>query len=96
MVHHPDEKVDDMNLSETDAQFLDQLLHRLGVLEGKIERLTTTDYMNSTLSAVSIQEITTKISTLRDLIDKIEMELEQMNSRLSDIELLRFKYRSES
>jgi uncharacterized phage infection (PIP) family protein YhgE len=95
MTHHLDDTTDELNLTNKKPQTLERLVGRLGVLETQIQGLTLLQSMNSSLSAENIQEVVTKISALRSLIDKIEVEMEQLNSRINDIESLRFKSRSE-
>jgi len=95
MNHHPDDAHDESKHIDMKTQILEQLSDRLEVLESKIEEFTLLESMNSSLSAENIQEIVTKISALRILIDKIDVEMEQLDSRINDIESLRFKSRSE-
>lgn len=94
MVRRSNEASDEYDSNEKDVKELENLSRRLGVLEGKIEELITSKSMKSSLSTENIQEIVSKITALRDLIDKIEIEMEHLNTRINDIESLRFKRRS--
>jgi len=95
MTRRPDETIDEIKRTEKDTKILADLSDRLGLLEEIIEKLTISKSTRPSLNAENIQEIVSKISTLRDLIDKIEVEMEQLDSRVNDIESLRFKHRSE-
>lgn len=94
MVRRSNEASDESDSNEKDTKALENLSHRLMALEGKIEELAILKSMKSSLSAENIQEIASKITALRDLIDKIEIEMQQLNTRINDIESLRFKRRS--
>ncbi|MDH4212855.1 MAG: hypothetical protein OEV85_02940 [Candidatus Thorarchaeota archaeon] len=94
MTRRPDEIVDELKRIEKNPQILETLSNRLGMVESKIEEVTLSKSMKSSFNAENIQEIVSKISALRDLIDKIEVEIEQLNSRINEIETLRFKHRS--
>jgi len=88
------EEIDELKSIEKDTQVLENLSLRLGLLEGKIDELAISKPMKTSPSTENLQEIVSKITALRDLIDKIEIEIEQLNTRINDIESLRFKHRS--
>ncbi len=95
MTRRSHDEIDELKSIENGIQILENLSDRLGALEGKIEELAISKPLKSSSGAENIQEIVSKISTLRNLIDKIEVEMEQLDSRINDIESLRFKHRSE-
>jgi len=94
MARRRQDETDGMKSIEKDTEVLESLSHKLGILEEKIEELMISKSMKSSLSTENIQEIVSKITALRDLIDKVEIEMEQLNTRINDIESLRFKHRS--
>ncbi|PNX50337.1 MAG: hypothetical protein BV458_13410 [Thermoplasmata archaeon M9B2D] len=94
MARRRQEEIDELKSIEKDTQVLENLSLRLGLLEGKIDELAISKPMKTSPSTENLQEIVSKITALRDLIDKIEIEIEQLNTRINDIESLRFKHRS--
>jgi chromosome segregation ATPase len=94
MSRRSDETIEELKRIEKDTQILEQLSDRLGVLESKIEELADRKATTSSLSPENIQELVSKITALRNMIDKIEVEMVQLDLRLNDIESLRFKHRS--
>jgi methyl-accepting chemotaxis protein len=94
MSHRSDDTLGDLKRMERDKRILEQLFDRLSVLESRMEKLSNRKSTGSSRSTENVQEIVSKISALRDMIDKIEVEMEQLDSRINDIESLRFKHRS--
>jgi outer membrane murein-binding lipoprotein Lpp len=94
MSNHQDDTLRELKRIEEDTHLLQDLSSQLEKLEQKIETLSLATRTEASMNAEGIQEISTKISTLSALIDKIEVEISHLNSRIDDIESLRFKHRS--
>jgi uncharacterized coiled-coil protein SlyX len=77
-----------------DSRVLQALSSRLRELEQKIEAATAVGTAAVSIRAEDIQEISAKITTLTTIIDRVEVEISQLNSRIDDIESLRFRHRS--
>jgi uncharacterized coiled-coil protein SlyX len=93
MSGYQDDTIRELKRIEDDTHILQYLSSQLEKLEKKIETLSETTRTEGSLNAEVIQEISTKILALNALIDKIEVEISHLNSRMDDIESLRFKYR---
>jgi tetrahydromethanopterin S-methyltransferase subunit G len=77
-----------------DSRVLQALSSRLRELEQKIEAATAVGTAAVSIGAEDIQEISAKINKLTTIIDRVEVEISQLNSRIDDIESLRFRHRS--
>ena len=91
-----DETASELQRIEQETQVISKLSERLDNLEKKMKVLSDSrgDAPSSQTSA-DLQKIIMKITSLRELIDRIEIEIGQLDSRMDDIESLRFKHRSE-
>ena len=94
MKSHSDEAIKELGRIEDETRILEELSERLKKMERQMENLSSKQSGKSSIDAEYIQVIVTKISALRDLIDKVEVEMDQLDSRIGDIESLRFKRRT--
>ena len=90
MSEHSDNAIEELRRIEKDTKILQDLSARLQEMDKRIETAGTS------LTPDEIQQIVGKMAALRTLIDKIEVEMGQLDSKVSDIESLKFKRRSES
>ena len=81
--------------AEDEARVLEELSGRLKKMERRLEDISSRRPNKPSIDAEHIQRIVAKISALRDLIDKVEVEMDQLDSRIGDIESLRFKRRTQ-
>jgi outer membrane murein-binding lipoprotein Lpp len=88
-----DDTIDELKRIEDETHILEDLSSQLENLEHKIETLSSSSMAGASVNAEDIQEVSTKIAILNALIDKIEVEISQLNSRMDDIESLRFTHR---
>jgi predicted transcriptional regulator len=93
--NHSDKTVKEMSRTEDEARTIEELSARLRKMERRLEEISSRQSSKSSIDAEHIQRIVTKISALRDLIDKAEVEMHQLDSRIGDIESLRFKRRTQ-
>ncbi len=93
--NHSDKTGKEQSQAEDEARILEELSDRLKKMEGRMEDISSRQSNESPIDAEHIQRIVTKISALRDLIDKVEVEMDQLDSRIGDIESLRFKRRTQ-
>ncbi len=78
-------------------QVISKLTERLDKLEEQIKAISQASPTHSSSQTFDyFQKIIMKITSLRELIDKVEIEIDQLNSRMDGIESLRFKHRTES
>jgi seryl-tRNA synthetase len=77
-----------------DSHVLQALSFRLRELERKIEAATEAETKTVSIRLEDVQEISAKITALTTLIDKVEVEINQLNSRIDNIESLQFRHRS--
>lgn len=80
---------------KNETKIIEDVSARLLQMEKQIDNTLSSDSMSSPLSADEIQGIVSKMSVLRELIDKIEVKIGQLGSRVTEIETLRFKHRTE-
>ena len=90
MGEHSDNALEELRRIEKDTKILEDISIRLREMDMQIETTVTS------LTPDEIQQIVGKMTALRNLIDKIEVEMGQLDSKVSDIESLKFKRRSES
>ncbi len=95
MKSHSDEAIKELSRIEDETRILEELSEPLKRMERRIEDISSKQSSKSSIGAEYIQVIVTKISALRDLIDKVEVEMDQLDSRIGDIESLRFKRRTQ-
>ncbi|RDE13868.1 MAG: hypothetical protein C4K48_07595 [Candidatus Thorarchaeota archaeon] len=95
MKSHSDEAIKELGRIEDETRILEELSERLKKMERQMEDISSKHSSTSSIDAEYIQVIVTKISALRDLIDKVEVEMDQLDSRIGDIESLRFKRRTQ-
>jgi len=96
MSEHSENAIEEIRRIETETKILEDVSNRLRQMEKQIENITSSDPASSPLSSDEIQGIVSKMAVLRELIDKIEVEIDQLDSRVSDIESLIFKRQTES
>lgn len=91
-----DDTLGELQKIEEKTKVLENLSTRLDVLEKQMENLTRPKLsVPHGIDRKDFQRIITKISSLRELIDKIEIEINHLDSRITDIESLRFKHRTD-
>ncbi|MGY5858749.1 MAG: hypothetical protein RTU63_05230 [Candidatus Thorarchaeota archaeon] len=88
MGEHADNTLEELRRIEEDTKVLADISTQLGKMEKHLETAGTS------LSHDEIQQIVAKMTVLRTLIDKIEVEMGQLDSRVSEIESLKFKRQS--
>lgn len=93
---HSDNAIEELSRIEKETKILEDVSTRLRQMEKQIENITSSDPASSPLSSDEVQGIVSKMATLRELIDKIEVEIDQLDSRVSDIESLIFKRQTQS
>jgi len=96
MSEHSENAIEEIRRIEKETKILEDVSNRLRQMEKQIENITSSDPASSPLSSDEIQGIVSKMAVLRELIDKIEVEIDQLDSRVSDIESLIFKRQTES
>ncbi len=76
---------------KNETKIIEDISARLRQME---KQFVSSDSVRSPLSPDEIQGIASKMSVLRELIDKIEVKIDQLDSRVTEIETLRFKHRT--
>lgn len=89
MGEQSDSAIEELRRIERDTRILEDISARLQKMEKQLES------EGSSLTPDEIQRIVSKMTVLRNLIDKVEVEMDQLDSRVSEIESLNFKHRSE-
>jgi len=95
MSEHSENVIEELRRIEDETKMLEDISIRLQQMEKQIENATSTTNKDSPLSSDEIQRIVSKLATLRELIDKIEVEIGQLDSNTSEIESLKFKRQNE-
>jgi len=91
-----DDAVRELQRIEKESQVISKLSERLEALEEKMKQASQLNRSQSSSTASEdLQKIILKITSLRELIDRVEIEIDQLNSRIDGIESLRFKDRTE-
>jgi hypothetical protein len=90
MSEHSEKAIEELRRIEQDTKVIEDISTRLQDMEKQIENA------GSSLSSDEIQRIVSKMTALRILIDKIDVEIGQLDSRVSEIESLKFKRQTES
>ena len=96
MSEHSENAVEELRRIEKETQILEDVSTRLRQMEKQIETVASSDPASSPIGSDEIQGIMAKMAALRELIDKIEVEIGQLDSRVTEIESLKFKRRTES
>ncbi len=86
---------EEMRSITNEMKIIEDVSVRLRQMEKQIDNVSSSDSMSSSLSPDEIQGIVSKMSVLRELIDKIEVKIDQLDNRVTEIETLRFKRRTE-
>ena len=92
---------DSENASEELRSIMDETIiiedisARLKKMKKQIDNASSSDTTSTPLGSDEIQGIVSMMSVLRELIDKIEVTIGQLDSRVTKIETLRFKRRTE-
>jgi hypothetical protein len=95
MSEHSENVIEELRRIEDETKILEYISTRLREMEKQIENTLFPDRANSILSSDEIQGIVSKMAALRELIDKIEVEIGQLDSRTTEIESLKFKRQTE-
>lgn len=95
MNKHSENVIEELQRIEDETKILEDISTRLRQLEKQIENVTSQGSTDSPLSPDEIQRIVSKMTVLRELIDKIEVEIGQLDSRTTEIESLKFKRQTE-
>ncbi len=93
---HSENAIEELRRIEKETKILEDVSTRLRQMEKQIENITFSDSASTPLGSDEIQGIVSKMAALRELIDKIEVEIDQLDSRVAEIESLKFKHRTES
>lgn len=96
MSENSESAIEELRRIEKETKILEDMSIRLKELEKQLETITSSGHSSSELSSSEIQKIVSKLTTLRTLMDKIDIEMKQLDTRVSDIESLKFKRRTES
>lgn len=96
MSENSESAIEELRRIEKETKILEDISIRLKELEKQLVTTASTDNSSSQLSSDEIQKIVSKMTALRNLIDKIDVEIGQLDIRVSDIESLKFKRRTES
>ncbi|MGY5878817.1 MAG: hypothetical protein RTV31_01145 [Candidatus Thorarchaeota archaeon] len=91
MSEHSENAIEELRRIEDETKILEDVSKRLRQMEKQIENASSPDSTDSPLSPDEIQGIVSKMNALRELIDKIEVEIGQLDSRTTEIESLKFK-----
>ncbi|TFH05128.1 MAG: hypothetical protein E4H14_13385 [Candidatus Thorarchaeota archaeon] len=95
MSEHSENAIEELRRIEDETKILENISTRLREMEKQIENASFPDRVNSILGSDEIQGIVSKMAALRELIDKIEIEIGQLGSRTTEIESLKFKRQTE-
>lgn len=95
MSEHSENALEELRRIEDETKILEDVSKRLRQMEKQIENATSPGSTSSPLGPNDIQRIVTKMASLRDLIDKIEVEIGQLDSGTTEIESLKFKRQTE-
>ena len=79
---------------ESETKILSDISNRLKTLEKQLD--SASDSSTLIHDADEIQILVSKMTTLRDLIDRIEVEISNLDSRATDIESLKFKRQTQT
>ncbi|MHA1615401.1 MAG: hypothetical protein ACTSYJ_11190 [Candidatus Thorarchaeota archaeon] len=96
MSEYSENATEDLRSIKNETKIIEDVSVRLRQMENQIDNVLTSDSSSSPLNSDEIQGIISKMSILRELIDKIEIKIDQLDSRVTEIETLRFKRRTES
>jgi len=96
MSEYSENATEDLRSIKNETKIIEDVSVRLRQMENQIDNVLTSDSSRSPLNSDEIQGIISKMSILRELIDKIEVKIDQLDSRVAEIETLRFKRRTES
>lgn len=86
---------EDLRSIKNETKIIEDVSVRLRQMEKQIDTVLSLNSRSSPLSSDEIQGIVSKLLVLRELIDKIEVKIGQLDSRVTEIETLRFKRRTE-
>jgi len=90
MSENSENAIEELRRIEDETKLLEDISARLRKMEKQIEN-GSSPLNTSPLTPDEIQGIVSKMTDLRDLIDKIEVEIGQLDSRTTEIESLKFK-----
>ncbi|MHA1929849.1 MAG: hypothetical protein ACTSV2_14850 [Candidatus Thorarchaeota archaeon] len=92
---HSENVTEELRSIKNEAKIIEDISARLRKMEKQIDNVSSADSTSSPLGSDEIQGIVSRMSVLRELIDKIEVKTGQLDSRVTEIETLRFKRRTE-
>ena len=95
MSEHTENAIEELRRIEDETKILEDISTRLRQMETQIEKATSPVSTDSPLGPNEIQVIVSKMAALRELIDKIEVEIGKLDSRTTEIESLKFKRQTE-
>ena len=95
MNEHSESTIEELRRIEDETKILEDISKRLRQMEKQIENASSPSSADSPLSTDEIQKIVSKMTALRELIDKIEVEIGQLDSQTTEIESLKFKRQTE-
>ena len=90
MSENSEKAIEELRRIEDETKILEDISKRLRQMEKQIENAASTGSINSPLGPDDIQKIVAKMTALREVIDKIEVEIRQLDSRTAEIESLKF------
>jgi len=96
MSEYSENATEELRSIKNETKIIEDVSASLRQMEKQIDNVLSSDSTSSPLSSDEIQGIVSKMSVLRDLIDKIEVKIDQLDSSVTEIETLRFKRRTES
>jgi hypothetical protein len=86
--------LEELQKIENETKLLQSIYSILEKLEAQLSDATSPDSIDSPLGPDDIQRIVAKLTELRELIDKIEIEMDALDSHANEIESLKFKRRT--
>jgi len=90
MSEQSENAIEELRCIEDETKMLEDISTRLQQMEKQIEYATSSSDKEFPLSPDEIQRIVSKMTALRKIIDKIEVEIGQLDSNTSEIETLKF------
>ncbi|MGQ4911125.1 MAG: hypothetical protein ACTSV3_03270 [Candidatus Thorarchaeota archaeon] len=88
---------DEMDSIKTELKRIETGVKRIETLWSRVEGLEHVQSLDATSNASSeVQDIALKIKAVRELIDKIDIKIDDLESRISSIGSLRFRTRDEA
>ena len=89
MSEYSENVTEDLRSIQNETKLIEDVSASLRQMEKQIDNVMSSDSASSPLSSDEIQGIVSKMSVLRELLDKIEVKIGQLDSRVTEIETLR-------